>query len=576
VPNLDGVGYVSVIDTQTHVIVGNVIVGFAPRQAVVSPDGAHVYVTNQESDSVSVIEVSTESVVDTVTLGAGHGPSSIAVKPFEILTFSVTTVANAGEGSLRQAFLDANANRGPDFIEFSIPGPGPHTISPNSPLPALTSPVVLDATTEPDYAGTPIVEIEGSSAGAGAAGIELRGGSSIVHGFAVNRFEGVGIVLYEGGNNSIRGNYVGTDLTGSLDEGNGHGILIDNSQNNDVGGLVRNVISGNEGMGVFITGPRATGNRIRSNRIGTDVSGSSAIANNGTGVLLWGPRNTVGGPSIGDRNIISGNGIGILIDVDAGNSTILANFVGVDASGTVPLGNAGWGIEVLSDANTIGGPSSFNINVISGNGLGGVRLAGSNNGFYETFIGTDLGATLNLGNAGPGVQIDGGSDNTFGVLGTVSILHNTGEGVVILAGERNSLDGSFIHSNGGLGLDLGGDGVTANDSGGDPDSGPNTLLNYPVLTSAVTGANLTVTGTFHSVPGVQFNVDYYTTSACDPSGNGEGETPIGSSNLITGPSGDAFINFTGPAVSAGLFVTAFATDAVGNTSEFSTCVLVTP
>jgi YVTN family beta-propeller protein len=570
-------GYVSLIDTATDTVMETIPVG--GTFAAMSPVGDQVYVTNGGSNSVTVIDTGTNTVVDSVNLDGL--PGDIAFRPFEISTFAVTSVDDGGPGSLRQAFADANANPGPDYIEFNIPGPGPHTISPLSPLPALTSPVRLDATTEPDYAGTPVVEIEGSSAGAGAVGIELRSGSSLVYGFAVNRFGGAGIILSGGGNSNIHGNYVGTDVTGSLDRGNGaQGLLIENSRNNDVLGTLigtpTNVFSGNGGAGVEIAGSRATGNRVRANRIGTDLGGTSPIGNDGGGVRVSAPGNTIGGPSVFDRNIISGNdGDGILLDVGSDNSTVHAQLIGVDFFGTSPLGNAGWGIRILSDGNSIGGFGSFNRNVISGNGLGGLRVEGSNNAIHDNAIGTDAAGSLPLGNSGPGVEIAGGSDNRFATVGN-HIAHNSGDGVVILAGERNSLALNLIHSNGGLGIDLGGDGVTANDAGGDPDGGPNTLLNFPVITSATTGAVLTVDATFHSTPSTQFNIRFYRSSVCDPSGNGEGETPMGAINLLTGATGDAFINgMTFSPVPAGEFITALASDTLGNTSEFSSCAPVT-
>jgi hypothetical protein len=226
----------------------------------------------------------------------------------------------------------------------------------------------------------------------------------------------------------------------------------------------------------------------------------------------------------------------------------------------------------------MGGNSGSLVNLISANDSGGVRIAGVSNVFSANFIGTDAALSgLDLGNGGPGVVVDGGSDNTVGSLVANQIRHNSGDGVVILAGERNLLTSlNVIHSNDGLGIDLAGDGVTLNDSGGDPDTGPNTLLNWPELSSATAAPDLTVTGTFHSAPSTQFNLFFFTTNGCDPSGNGEGGTFIGGSSFLSGPSGDVFINRDFPGISgAGLFVTALATDELGNTSEFSNCIPVT-
>src|SRR5262245_45983253 len=74
-------------------------------------------------------------------------------------TFTVTNTNDSGGGSLRQAILDANSNGGPDVIDFNIPGSGPYVILPLSILPPLAGGTTLDATTQPGYAGTPIIEL---------------------------------------------------------------------------------------------------------------------------------------------------------------------------------------------------------------------------------------------------------------------------------------------------------------------------------------------------------------------------------------------------------------------------------
>ena len=109
--------------------------------------------------------------------------------PLPPTVFLVTNTQNAGAGSLRQAILNANAHPGLDAIFFDIPGAGVHTISPVSQqLPNIQDPVILDAATQPGYAGTPLIELNGSGAGSAAAGILINSGSSTVRGLAINRF----------------------------------------------------------------------------------------------------------------------------------------------------------------------------------------------------------------------------------------------------------------------------------------------------------------------------------------------------------------------------------------------------
>ena len=77
-------------------------------------------------------------------------------------TFTVTNTDDSGAGSLRQAILDANANPGLDTIAFDIGGVGHQTIQPLSALPTITDPVIIDGGTQDGFAGTPIIEIDGS------------------------------------------------------------------------------------------------------------------------------------------------------------------------------------------------------------------------------------------------------------------------------------------------------------------------------------------------------------------------------------------------------------------------------
>jgi hypothetical protein len=189
-------------------------------------------------------------------------------------------------------------------------------------------------------------------------------------------------------------------------------------------------------------------------------------------------------------------------------------------------------------------------------------------------------------NAGHGVHIlsdatgnrigtDGFDPAANAVEGNI-ITGNTLDGVRVGDGAvRNPIRGNSIHSNGTLGIDLAGDGVTRNDSL-DPDNGPNQLQNYPVITQARLQRGVTrVVGVLNSIPKANFTIDVYANSPADPSGSGEGQRWIGTRTVTTNRAGVANFNESLDAtVSAGEFITATGTDNAGNTSEFSAAIVL--
>ncbi len=170
-------------------------------------------------------------------------------------TFTVSNTSDSGAGSFRQALLDANANPGADVIIFQIPGTGVHTISPASAFPPLLDPVTIDGTTQPGYAGVPLIELNGASAGI-SAGLRVLSGSCTILGLAVNSFGGSAIQLESAGTNTVRGCYLGTDPSGTLARPNSlEGIWVYSSSGNVIGGTstsARNVISGNADHGIYV------------------------------------------------------------------------------------------------------------------------------------------------------------------------------------------------------------------------------------------------------------------------------------------------------------------------------------
>lgn len=236
-------------------------------------------------------------------------------------TFTVSTTDNSGPGSLRQAIIDANATSEADTIVFNIPGPSAFTIALSSALPAITRPLTIDATTQPGFSGQPIIELNGSAlqSAQSANGLRITGGNCTVRGLVINEFSGTtsapraGIWIESGGRNLIEGNFIGTDLTGSIAVANHYGVVILNSANNLIGGTnaaARNVISGNSVNGIHIEGGSASGNKVQGNVIGTDITGMFAVGNARFGVTIANaPNNLIGGSAAGARNIISGNSV---------------------------------------------------------------------------------------------------------------------------------------------------------------------------------------------------------------------------------------------------------------------------
>src|SRR6185295_985574 len=111
---------------------------------------------------------------------------------------------------------------------------GVRTITPLSALPTITDPVVIDGSTQPGFAGVPIIELNGTSAGSGVNGLLITAGNSTVRGLVINRFNNIAISLSGAGGNTIRGNYIGTAANGTSAQANAFGVLITNGSSNNI------------------------------------------------------------------------------------------------------------------------------------------------------------------------------------------------------------------------------------------------------------------------------------------------------------------------------------------------------
>lgn len=468
-----------------------------------------------------------------------------------------------GQCSLRAAIQEANATPGADTVAFAV-GSGPQRITIGTSLPTVTAPITIDGWTQPGFAGVPLIEIRGSILS--GDGLRISAGQSTLRGLVINGFGGDGVVLTALGHNAVEGCYIGTSADGMQAVRNlGPGIRIDSYQNR-IGGLTipqRNVISGNGGLGIE------------------------------GGILIYGET------AIG--NVVQGN------------------FIGLDAAGVNPIGNLGRGVAIhFASYNLVGGSEPGAGNLIAGNRASGVRIMSNSTGniVWKNWIGINKLGQMQVGtypepgtlSNARGVQIRGDGnyiiDNIIagntedGVLfydGTLKdlipmgyprnnliqgnyIIQNGFSGIGVYVGESNRFSRNKIFGNGHLGINLEDRTfglVTLNDPD-DSDLGTNGSQNFPVLTSAtVVNTQTSVQGTLTSRPNGAYTIELSLSPACGPYGHGEGRQPLAETVVTTSAGGAAPFTVALPyALPKGWVITATATDSLGSTSEYSPCAVV--
>jgi CSLREA domain-containing protein len=437
-----------------------------------------------------------------------------------------------------------------------------------------------------DSSGTAALGNQGSGVIANAS-LGLIGGTDSGNGNIISANNGDGVRITSGGV-LVQGNYIGTDITGTLDLGNqANGVYVFAAGSIQIGGSdpgARNVIAGNQLVGVFIE-DGSDDVSVYGNYIGTDAAGMAPIKNIKAGIAAYGTNIQIGAAFEGGRNVISGNGgPGIAVVSTASGVTIQNNYIGTNVNGTAAVGNRN-GIEVSSNAVgmniLIGGSPVDEGNLISGNQELGVLLV-SGATVQGNKIGTQPDGIGALGNGTSGILIKGSGNQIGGTGFYNTIAFNGGHGVAVISesgsATGNSILTNSIHDNGSLGIAIDEEAVIPNDNQ-DPDSGDNNRQNYPVLTSAIADSvamDSVISATLNSTPGTVFTIEIYTNAACDPSGNGEGHRLIRSMTVTTNATGQALINADFPAtyIDPANIVTATATDAAGNTSGFSKCMQV--
>ncbi|MBI2343394.1 MAG: hypothetical protein HYV02_03515 [Deltaproteobacteria bacterium] len=422
--------------------------------------------------------------------------------------------------SLRAAITAANANPGADVIHFFIIPGMLMNIEVTSPLPVITDSVSIDGFSLPesqpntDPTGNNaliLVTIDGTLAGPTDA-LVLNANACDIRGLRIIHFDGSGIKIL-GNHNAISGN----------------------------------VLGGSKGKGQSFAG--------------ISISG--------------GQSNAIGDASLDARNVISDNSYGVYIGNAATLNTVAGNLIGTSENGKEVIGTGFDGVTIYQATNnTVGGSTSLSANVIVGAQYRNVLIvdtASTRNKVIGNYIGTDISGSLSFPSTITGVFIsDGAKINTIGGSGVGNIIRHHKTGITLLDGVRNHISLNSISMHEGLGIDLGGDGVTPNDAD-DSDGGPNQQQNFPEITEAKTVSGTTIiTGVLYGSPG-KYDIEVYSNAVCNASSHGEGEIWIGTqAGVEIGADGETIFEMTIPSDETG-FVTATATDALRNTSEFSAC-----
>ncbi len=352
--------------------------------------------------------------------------------------------------TLRAAMEESEHQPGSNAITFNIPGAGPFLIQPGSALPQMNQPVSIDASTQPGYAGTPLVAVSGIDT-SNAYGFRLAGGNSLVRGFSVIEFkEQIGLSNSSSlGNNRVTGNYVGIWPNGApgTKARQEFGIaLVSATTNNRIGGTSpedRNIVSGNQ-VGISIDSG-STNNQVSGNYIGTGPQGVAPQPNDFGISILNSNSNNIGTSIDSGSNLISGNLVsGIELAGTSSNNKVTGNLIGTDVNGSAPLGNKR-GVDIIDGANNnhIGGASESERNVISGQN--------ADNNSVGVLIGPDAGDSNQVSGNYVGVSMDGSA----AVQNRVGIAVNADNQIV---GSTNSGDFKNLivseNTDGGYGIYL--------------------------------------------------------------------------------------------------------------------------
>jgi uncharacterized repeat protein (TIGR01451 family) len=556
--------------------VGNITSG-AQLQVVVNLTSTSTAGTHGVTALANSVEVDPDNTNDSVTANVEVTGNTIVV----------TNTNDSGNGSLRQALLDSlnSVCTSPCSIAFNLPGPS-YTISPLTDLPDVADLTTLDGTTQPGYTSTPIVQIDGGLLNTSLALLGAQS-NTVIRGLSLTN--GNRAISINGNDNLVAGNWIGITPLGTNGPNN-RGIYL-NGDTNVIGGTTaadRNVIANSVNAGILIEGASFS-NTISGNYIGTDATGTSARPN-ATGVELINEptQNVIGGSTAAHGNVISGNtSYGVLVNITRfvaaarrgpvanvamgpAGTTIENNRIGPDAAGTSALGAGIAGIKLAGESYE----TFVSANVISGNATGIVlQDTVEDTSIIGNLIGVQPDGITPMGNLQNGIVLYNSA--TTSVISGNTIAHNNARGIAPVSGTANVFLSNSIYSHAIAGIDLGADGPTGNDAG-DSDGGPNGGQNKPVLGAAsLLGAgNVNVTYSLDSsaTPTASVRLEFFEADAA-----GSGKTFL-AGQCVAGNSFSGSHTFNATGVAAGDLIVATATSysdgactTVGEgTSEFST------
>jgi len=533
----------------------------------------------------TVIRASLRLVQSAVLVMALAGPASAA-------TYTVTNTNNSGSGSLRQAMLSANAAAGTHSIGFAIPGSGRHVIAPTSELPVITRDgATIDGSTQTNASCGTVnqslphdLKVELRSAHT-TAGLSISADDVTIRGLSITNHQGSAIIVNVGADRAaIDCNNIGIQSDNTVIDANATGsaanvaVFIKGADST----VSNNVISGNAGAnteyGLLFEGP--SGGLATGNLVGLKPDGTTAAGNAGIGIFLLSASGvTIGGTTAAERNVVSSNtqfGVGV---VSSDGVKVLGNRIGTTADGMI-LRENGIANMAIQDVTGLEVGQVGAGNVIAGAPFAGVVLQGSGDvEMIANRVGVADDGTTDIGSSGGGVYITQTVTATIGdgtAAGANAIANHGDTGVTVTGSARIALLANVIHSNDGLGIDLGEDGVTANDAG-DGDGGPNESLNFPEIVTVAGNGTATFDYAFTlDVPAHAqgYRIDFFENTASET--YGEGEVHLGSVD-ISHAGGD--LSFTGTlsgnaAIGEGDRVSATATRKTSGatydiTSEFS-------
>lgn len=491
-------------------------------QVDASAGQATINIAHANTASETIVETEAEHYHPRVLTNTLYDNSDPVEQPAKqrLANFDVTNINDSGAGSLRAAILNANTTPGADTITFSIAGSGPHTIQLASALPTITDALTIDGWSQTGFTSSPVIEIRGTgNDSSGMDGIHITSADVTVRGLSITNFDDAGIQIDSGGTNA----------------------------------------------GIY------------GNNIGIAPDGNTAARNFGAGIVSTADGVTIGTSTPQNRNVISANTVGI--QIEGSDLNISGNIVGLNASGQYDRGNVGSGIE--AGMGSFLENATISANTISGNGGDGISVdapGGSDLYIGGNRIGTDFAVENDTGNDAAGIRISDTAFSDYLSIEQNTIAFNT-QGILLDGTAENvRWEQNAIYGNDLISVDLGGDGPTANDAG-DTDTGPNTLINFPTLTSAsFDGTSTTIVGQYVGAPSTGLQLYFYASPTIDETGRGQSKIFLGGQQTSTNAAGNRSISYTTPvAVPDGWYVTATAEDYNDdlNSSEYSPAVAVT-